>query len=102
MIRRPPRSTLFPYTTLFRSPHREPASGAGGPSSGDGGPCRGLGARPAVAGEGGRDLVEESAGEGQGHVADAAHQHVAGLQVRGGSEGRRGGKEWRVRWSSCH
>src|SRR3712207_7437664 len=24
MIRRPPRSTLFPYTTLFRSPEREP------------------------------------------------------------------------------
>src|SRR2546430_11617965 len=23
MIRRPPRSTLFPYTTLFRSPHRQ-------------------------------------------------------------------------------
>src|SRR5256885_16606415 len=23
MIRRPPRSTLFPYTTLFRSPHNE-------------------------------------------------------------------------------
>src|SRR3712207_8711664 len=23
MIRRPPRSTLFPYTTLFRSPHFE-------------------------------------------------------------------------------
>src|SRR3989442_10091053 len=23
MIRRPPRSTLFPYTTLFRSRHRE-------------------------------------------------------------------------------
>src|SRR2546430_8303084 len=23
MIRRPPRSTLFPYTTLFRSPWRE-------------------------------------------------------------------------------
>src|SRR5687767_15428608 len=30
MIRRPPRSTLFPYTTLFRSPfgvHRESHSG---------------------------------------------------------------------------
>src|SRR5690349_23934039 len=27
MIRRPPRSTLFPYTTLFRSPVR-PGSGA--------------------------------------------------------------------------
>src|SRR5258708_20820283 len=24
MIRRPPRSTLFPYTTLFRSPHTGP------------------------------------------------------------------------------
>src|SRR2546426_8366848 len=24
MIRRPPRSTLFPYTTLFRSDHNEP------------------------------------------------------------------------------
>src|SRR3712207_8215682 len=23
MIRRPPRSTLFPYTTLFRSPERQ-------------------------------------------------------------------------------
>src|SRR3712207_8921045 len=24
MMRRPPRSTLFPYTTLFRSPRRRP------------------------------------------------------------------------------
>src|SRR3712207_7434172 len=24
MIRRPPRSTLFPYTTLFRSPPQQP------------------------------------------------------------------------------
>src|SRR6266704_5768431 len=29
MIRRPPRSTLFPYTTLFRSPPREPAADRG-------------------------------------------------------------------------
>src|SRR2546429_2744239 len=29
MIRRPPRSTLFPYTTLFRSPHSSRASQAG-------------------------------------------------------------------------
>src|SRR3712207_8421398 len=27
MIRRPPRSTLFPYTTLFRSLHGLPAHG---------------------------------------------------------------------------
>src|SRR5438309_9518877 len=26
MIRRPPRSTLFPYTTLFRSPDKSPRS----------------------------------------------------------------------------
>src|SRR3712207_7040489 len=29
MIRRPPRSTLFPYTTLFRSPGRWPGRGRG-------------------------------------------------------------------------
>src|SRR2546430_5069105 len=28
MIRRPPRSTLFPYTTLFRSPRQQPMSAA--------------------------------------------------------------------------
>src|SRR3712207_7734943 len=28
MIRRPPRSTLFPYTTLFRSDNTEPRSAA--------------------------------------------------------------------------
>src|SRR3712207_9039644 len=27
MIRRPPRSTLFPYTTLFRSPHGDVQTG---------------------------------------------------------------------------
>src|SRR2546429_3777224 len=31
MIRRPPRSTLFPYTTLFRSRIRNDASCAGSP-----------------------------------------------------------------------
>src|SRR5438132_3846335 len=29
LIRRPPRSTLFPYTTLFRSPQRHPKPNAG-------------------------------------------------------------------------
>src|SRR5256885_5589966 len=28
MIRRPPRSTLFPYTTLFRSQEPDPRTGA--------------------------------------------------------------------------
>src|SRR5260221_3843638 len=38
MIRRPPRSTLFPYTTLFRSPPRKPAR----PSAS----CKGKARRP--------------------------------------------------------
>src|SRR2546427_7032429 len=33
MIRRPPRSTLFPYTTLFRSPHFQETCPAGPPFS---------------------------------------------------------------------
>src|SRR5438552_11702440 len=32
MIRRPPRSTLFPYTTLFRSPPEPRRRGRGGPA----------------------------------------------------------------------
>src|SRR5438093_6877402 len=48
MLRRPPRSTLFPYTTLFRSPSRPPwpktssrtAPGSCFPTSPSGpGPC---------------------------------------------------------------
>src|SRR2546422_1876929 len=34
MIRRPPRSTLFPYTTLFRSRGRVPPRGRGGVAPG--------------------------------------------------------------------
>src|SRR5256885_9813105 len=33
MIRRPPRSTLFPYTTLFRSAHRYHCAAAGWPKN---------------------------------------------------------------------
>src|SRR6266508_6469026 len=42
MIRRPPRSTLFPYTTLFRSPRRPGGRDGGVPGHADapGGPCR--------------------------------------------------------------
>src|SRR2546425_11253060 len=47
MIRRPPRSTLFPYTTLFRSRADRPRAGARG--VGDGSRCpggaRGVGVR---------------------------------------------------------
>src|SRR2546430_7668482 len=64
MIRRPPRSTLFPFTTLFRSLHR-PGSPAGhlrcaGPGPGPGvlPPLAGPAAHPADRrGRGGRLLV---------------------------------------------
>src|ERR1019366_2596023 len=39
MIRRPPRSTLFPYTTLFRSPKPGSSGVRGGPSAS---PCHGV------------------------------------------------------------
>src|SRR5690349_23042238 len=38
MIRRPPRSTLFPYTTLFRS-HTKPGSPPPDPTSATDAPC---------------------------------------------------------------
>src|SRR5438477_5223229 len=58
MIRRPPRSTLFPYTTLFRSRGRDSLRGAEG-RSGD--------ARDAVA-HVGVDRSEEHTSELQSHV----------------------------------
>src|SRR2546425_13211933 len=39
MIRRPPRSTLFPYTTLFRSRSSEPSEPCGVEVADDGGRC---------------------------------------------------------------
>src|SRR2546422_5525894 len=39
MIRRPPRSTLFPYTTLFRSRYHAAARGAPQRGGGDATPC---------------------------------------------------------------
>src|SRR4051812_49561787 len=57
MIPRPPRSTLFPYTTLFRSRHRPPGWTSTSPSRP---------ARPAVGGGG--DRSEEHTSELQSHV----------------------------------
>src|SRR3712207_7848697 len=51
MIRRPPRSTLFPYTTLFRSPRAAGAArvAAGGPGRALAGADLGAPAGPAGA-----------------------------------------------------
>src|SRR2546425_4994380 len=40
MIRRPPRSTLFPYTTLFRSPGGRETGATGRPSGAAGSAAR--------------------------------------------------------------
>src|SRR3712207_8219678 len=71
MIRRPPRSTLFPYTTLFRSP--------GGPAAA----CRArpTGVRPRRR-VGAAELLRR-AGAGVGHRAPDP-RHPGALDARGG------------------
>src|SRR2546428_6003978 len=69
MIRRPPRSTLFPYTTLFRSPARALADQFRG-SAPDGHRRRGWNAaRP-----GGR--------RGGGGDAERSEEHTSEIQSR--------------------
>src|SRR5256885_16663796 len=89
MIRRPPRSTLFPYTTLFRSRRRDLAGIAGRLPRGTAGPPH-HGARP------------------ERLTALLCHpaQRIAELERRERdqhrSEERRVGKECRSRWSPYH
>src|SRR5260370_4232430 len=65
MIRRPPRSTLFPYTTLFRSPR--------------GGAC----AAQRVPEYGVADLARPDAGPGRDWLARGYAAHIALLGCRG-------------------
>src|SRR2546422_5197554 len=72
MIRRPPRSTLFPYTTLFRSP--EDAGGVRRDSlRGNLTPCPPL--RDAERGDGRQAASGLGDPAPQGHVALRMHQH---------------------------
>src|SRR3712207_8721108 len=59
MIRRPPRSTLFPYTTLFQSVQRDRAADAGSRGRG----CRAC-ARSRGAGERTAAVDRDAAGDG--------------------------------------
>src|SRR3712207_7288857 len=63
MIRRPPRSTLFPYTTLFRSQRRHQAGGDLHP--GEGG--EGAGGEGGGGQGGGDGRQAQGAGEEEGH-----------------------------------
>src|SRR3989449_3379226 len=84
MIRRPPRSTLFPYTTLFRSRDRPRPAGGGGrsESAGGGGPAlpRGASARS-------RDVAASPPGSGGDAGASVrrdgrSEEHTSELQSR--------------------
>src|SRR5256885_14900722 len=97
MIRRPPRSTLFPYTTLFRSQHL---------------------AGHQIAAALDQDVVELVLDRQQGHLVagHGGHGQLAPLGAQRGalacrgmqrkaparSEERRGGEEGRSRWSPYH
>src|SRR5689334_24076632 len=69
MIRRPPRSTLFPYTTLFRSVPGEHRAGDLAVE-----PVRRLARRPGAIGP----LPPDAVGERQG--ADRSEEHTSELQ----------------------
>src|SRR3712207_8000180 len=76
MIRRPPRSTLFPYTTLFRS---HPAtSHRPGPIAPSGFPRR----VAAPASVGGRAAPDKAARGGTDDRARRSEEHTSELQSR--------------------
>src|SRR5690242_20937777 len=79
MLRRPPRSTLFPYTTLFRSDHRRlPLVRHVFPDADDG--DRAAAVPAAAADHLGRDVCLVGA---QGHRLDArarSEEHTSELQ----------------------
>src|SRR2546430_11109237 len=83
MIRRPPRSTLFPYTTLFRSRAHalDPGVERGGRGRRGGG-GRGAGPRPARAagGRGARPAAARArrgaGGAAGGSAKDTAERHA--------------------------
>src|SRR3712207_8518319 len=81
MIRRPPRSTLFPYTTLFRSQRGVRALVAVGEALGDLGDLRMVSTRQRQE----PDLVEpRGADRGVDHLPDPprSEEHTSELQSR--------------------
>src|SRR3712207_8265377 len=76
MIRRPPRSTLFPYTTLFRSLGGE--RGAGAAAGAEDLPALPRGVRPV----GGDARVPDAAGVHVGEDVPRSEEHTSELQSR--------------------
>src|SRR3712207_7876664 len=80
MIRRPPRSTLFPYTTLFRSDPAT-AAGTGGAARGGRGTARGLPA-PRAAATGRPVAARHRRGEAGRTAIVRSEEHTSELQSR--------------------
>src|SRR2546427_8960927 len=99
MIRRPPRSTLFPYTTLFRSPAPQDQSAdrvarpgarrlrvaavAERPRRAGGRPAPGAGGQPGGGGATAPHAPPNRAGERAGRpaaIADRSEEHTSELQ----------------------
>src|SRR3712207_8000327 len=78
MIRRPPRSTLFPYTTLFRSRLR--AVGADGERYQTGREARGFHAEAFHRRRGSREVVQRACQQQDGE--DRSEEHTSELQSR--------------------
>src|SRR2546422_2782032 len=76
MIRRPPRSTLFPYTTLFRSVIAlDEAERQEGDAGGDEGGAERVGVRDALAADVGKPHPAE-------HEDGRSEEHTSELQSR--------------------
>src|SRR2546429_5416407 len=77
MIRRPPRSTLFPYTTLFRSPaRRDDREGRLRP------PHRRGGAAEDPRGRRHRELLGGRGAHAEGNAVARSEEHTSELQSR--------------------
>src|SRR2546430_16554987 len=74
MIRRPPRSTLFPYTTLFRSPSAQPLDELPGLTGSEHAPLSRREPPPGDALHLGQRR-SESREVGHGHGGEQLHQH---------------------------
>src|SRR3712207_7648942 len=79
MIRRPPRSTLFPYTTLFRSPPCCPASVA---TSGRAAAVRRLSRTRAARDRPTPARPASTTASPAGAAADRSEEHTSELQSR--------------------
>src|SRR5436309_4127366 len=77
MIQRPPRSTLFPYTTLFRSPSSQDRPRGSGGSCMTGLSCPPCPGTPSV-----QDRLQEGVSRSRRMATHRSEEHTSELQSR--------------------